>query len=101
VERLEQGASVLVLRDAAPSLGIAGGASTLYRVEIVDDAGRRLAERTELKLTGGSMFPVRLPPAGPAYVVVRVWAFRSRAPRPMEVHLVHEARQWKIVGIVH
>jgi hypothetical protein len=54
-------------------------------------------------MSEGALFPVRLPESAPGYLVVRVRASRSGsdAPRAMEVHLVHEAKKWRVVGVVH
>jgi hypothetical protein len=107
VEHLEPGDErikpALVLRDEALSLGIVEAPSTRYAVELVDDAGRRLEEPLRIRMSEGALFPVRLPESAPGYLVVRVRASRSGsdAPRAMEVHLVHEAKKWRVVGVVH
>jgi hypothetical protein len=106
VERLEVLGSphgaVLVMRDDAPSLGILGGTTT-YRTELDDDTGHPIAPVADLQMSGGTLFPIRLPPTAPEYVVVRVWAFRPGVtnPRPMEAHVVHKGAEWRLVGIVH
>jgi hypothetical protein len=103
VERLEQGAdggAALILRDEAPTFGISPAAAASFRVELVDASGVRLADPTTLVLSGATIFPVRLPPTAPSYVVVRVWGNRVvSTPRAMEVHLARDPR-WKVVGVV-
>jgi hypothetical protein len=106
VERLDVLANppgaVLVVRDEAPALGLFEGAKT-FRTELADEAGRPVAEPSEVRMAGGTLFPVRLPWSAPEYVVVRVWAFRKgvTSPRAMEAHIVHRGDEWKLVGIVH
>jgi hypothetical protein len=106
VERLAQPgrdtAAALVLRDAAVSLGVVVATSSQYRVDMVDDAGRAIAEPRRIELSGGALFPVVLPENAPGYVVIRVRLYRSgrAAPRSMEVHLVHRPGSWRVVGVV-
>jgi hypothetical protein len=107
VERLDQAGhqtpAVLILRDEATSLGVVDALTKLYEIELVDDTGHRLGDRQRLALSGGALFPVRLPEVAPGYVVVRVRASRETgvAPRAMEVHLVHAGPAWRVVGVMH
>jgi hypothetical protein len=111
VVRLDQATlpsrATLVLRDEALSLGIADEAATWYRVEAVDETGRRVAADARFRISGGSLFPVRLPENPPPYVVLRVTAYRSgkALPRAMEVHLARKEKEkeetWRVVGVVH
>lgn len=95
--------AAVVLRDEAIRQGAAEAPSTGYRVEIVDETGRPVAEPQWLGVSGGALFAVWLPEGAPAYVVMRVRASRSgrAAPRAMEVHVVHAGAVWRVVGVVH
>jgi hypothetical protein len=116
VERIQQplrsGRAVLVLRDEALALGISQAATTVYRIEPLDDAGKPVAEPFKLGISGGSLIAVRLPERMPPYLVMRVTTVRKgdKSPRAMEVHLrsgTPGAGQpaaggtVRVVGIVH
>ena len=106
VDRIEQPRSgaraVLVLRDEAIALGINQAATTVYRVEALDDAGKPVAEPFKLGISGGSLIAVRLPERLPPYLVMRVTTVRKgdKSPRAMEVH-VRSGGTVRVVGVVH
>jgi hypothetical protein len=107
VERIEPpqqgGRAVLVLRDEALARGLSQAATTTYRIEVIDDTGKRLAEPQTLGISGGSLFAIRLPERLPPYLVLRLTTVRrrDRAPRPMEVHVRSSGGAVRVVGVVH
>jgi hypothetical protein len=107
VDRVEQpqagSRAVLVLRDEALALGLGQAATTTYRVEMLHETGKPVAEPFKLGISGGSLFALRLPERPPPYLVLRVTTVRKRdkAPRAMEVHVRTDSAAVRVVGVVH
>lgn len=92
----------LTLRDEAIARGLEAAASTAYEIDLLDGAGAALSP--PLRLTPrGALLEVPLPSPGVGYLVVRARAVRGHhgAARPCELHLVHDRRGTRVVGLRH
>jgi hypothetical protein len=98
--------TTLVLRDEGIARNVGSVGESSYRIELLDEDGRRIAPRI-VTTPRGDRFVLTLPPAAletaKSYLVVRVLGKRKKTflPRPCDVHVKMGEQGLVVLGIRH
>lgn len=98
------GAPRLLLVDLAIGRGLASNATSRYDVSFLDSDGAELAPPVSVRPNGSSVaVPLPRQWAEGSYLVVRASVVRGEigAPRPLEVHLLRDQQNARILGVRH
>jgi hypothetical protein len=92
----------LTLRDEAIARGLEPAATSAYAIDFLDGEGSPLSPPLHLT-PKGALIEVPLPSPRTDYLIVRASVRRGRhdAARPCELHLVHDRRGTRVVGLRH